>query len=162
MLEQYVHDSRLTCHFSRDSTITLTRTGAGQLSAAATTLCFRSVTLDRSTTRLHSLQKGAAHVVVRDVFQLKFGKAREAVAVMKEGVAIHTRLATEGSARLLTDVTGRHYTLVLEMTLPFSPHSKPWCPRSLATRSFRRTTKRWCRWWSPATARFSRSLSKTG
>ena len=57
-------------------------------------------------------------IVVRNVFQLKFGKAREALAVMKEGVAIHTRLATEGSARLLTDVTGRHYTLVLEMTLP--------------------------------------------
>ena len=35
-------------------------------------------------------------IVVRNVFQLKFGKAREAVAVMKEGVAIHKRLATEG------------------------------------------------------------------
>ena len=37
---------------------------------------------------------------------------------MKEGVAIQKRLAAEGSARLLTDVTGRHYTLVLEVTLP--------------------------------------------
>jgi len=57
-------------------------------------------------------------IVVRNVFQLKFGKAREALAVMKEGVAIQKRLAPEGSGRLLTDVTGRHYTLVLEMTLP--------------------------------------------
>jgi hypothetical protein len=57
-------------------------------------------------------------IVVRNVFQLKFGKAREALAVMKEGVAIQKRLAAEGSARLLTDVTGRHYTLVLEVTMP--------------------------------------------
>jgi hypothetical protein len=57
-------------------------------------------------------------ILVRNVFQLKFGKAREALAVMKDGIAIQKRLAPEGSARLLTDVTGRHYTLVLEMTLP--------------------------------------------
>ena len=57
-------------------------------------------------------------IVVRNVFQLKYGKAREAVGVMKEGVAIQKRLAPDASARLLTDVTGRHYTLVLEVTLP--------------------------------------------
>ena len=57
-------------------------------------------------------------IVVRNVFQLTYGKAREAVAVMKEGVAIQKRLAPDASARLLTDVTGRHYTLVLEVTLP--------------------------------------------
>ena len=56
-------------------------------------------------------------ILVRNVFQLKFGKAREALAILKEGVAIQQRLAAEGSARLLTDVTGRHYTLILEMTL---------------------------------------------
>ena len=98
-------------------------------------------------------------IVVRNVFQLKFGKAREAVAVMKEGVAIQKRLAAEGSARLLTDVTGRHYTLVLEMTLPNLAALEARRPGSLATRTFRRTIKRWCRWWSPATARFSQSSS---
>jgi hypothetical protein len=36
-------------------------------------------------------------IVVRNVFQLKFGKAREAVAVMKEGLAIHKRLEAEGA-----------------------------------------------------------------
>ena len=36
---------------------------------------------------------------------------------MKEGVAIQTRLAPNASARLLTDLTGRHYTLVLEVTM---------------------------------------------
>ena len=57
-------------------------------------------------------------IVVRNVFQLKFGKAREALSIMKDGIAIQRRLEPDGSARLLTDVTGRHYTLVLEMTLP--------------------------------------------
>jgi hypothetical protein len=56
-------------------------------------------------------------IVIRNVFHLKFGKAREAVAVMKEGVAIQKRLAPNASARLLTDLTGRHYTLVLEVTM---------------------------------------------
>ena len=57
-------------------------------------------------------------IVIRNVFQLKYGKAREALAVMKEGLAIQKRLATDVSARLLTDVTGPHYTLVLELTVP--------------------------------------------
>ncbi len=56
-------------------------------------------------------------VVVRNVFQLKFGKAREAVALAKENV---TMAAKDGMGpdrmRLLTDVVGRFYTLVLEIT----------------------------------------------
>ena len=61
-------------------------------------------------------------VVIRNVFQLKFGKAREAVAIVKEGVAIQKRLASpagiEIRQRMLTDVTGPFYTLVLELTVP--------------------------------------------
>jgi hypothetical protein len=57
-------------------------------------------------------------IVIRNVFQLKYGKAREALAVMKDGIAIQKRLAPDASARLLTDLTGRHYTLVLEVTVP--------------------------------------------
>jgi hypothetical protein len=57
-------------------------------------------------------------IVVRNVFQLKFGKAREALAVMKDGIAIQKRLTPEASPRLLTDLTGAHYTLVLELTAP--------------------------------------------
>ena len=53
-------------------------------------------------------------IVIRNVFHLKFGKAREALAVMKDGMAIQKRLAPEGSPRLLTDLTGRHYRLVLK------------------------------------------------
>ena len=57
-------------------------------------------------------------IVVRNVFRLKFGKAREALAVIKEGVAIQKRAGVDISQRLLTDLTGSFYTLVLELTLP--------------------------------------------
>ena len=59
-------------------------------------------------------------IVIRNVFQLKFGKAREAVALMKEGVAIQKRVMSglEYSTRVLTDVTGPFYTLVLELNVP--------------------------------------------
>jgi hypothetical protein len=59
-------------------------------------------------------------IVIRNVFQLKFGKAREAVALMKEGIAIQKRVMSglEYSTRVLTDVTGPFYTLVLEVTVP--------------------------------------------
>jgi len=59
-------------------------------------------------------------IVIRNVFQLKFGKTREAVALVKEGVAIQKRAlaGVDFSTRLLTDVTGPFYTLVLELTVP--------------------------------------------
>jgi hypothetical protein len=59
-------------------------------------------------------------IVIRNVFQLKFGKAREAVALMKEALAIQKRVlaGTDFSTRVLTDVTGPFYTLVLELTVP--------------------------------------------
>ena len=57
-------------------------------------------------------------IVVRNVFHLKFGKAREAVAIMKESLAIQKRAGLDLSTRLLTDVVGQYYTLVLEMTVP--------------------------------------------
>jgi len=59
-------------------------------------------------------------IVIRNVFRLKFGKAREAVALFKEGVAIQKRVAAgvDFSTRLLTDVTGPFYTVVWEITVP--------------------------------------------
>ena len=57
-------------------------------------------------------------IIVRNVFQLKFGKAKEAVALMKEALAIQKRAlaGVDLSTRVLTDVTGPFYTLVLELT----------------------------------------------
>ena len=59
-------------------------------------------------------------IVIRNVFRLKFGKAREAVALFKEGNAIQKRIAAgkDFQSRLLTDVTGPFYTVVLEVTAP--------------------------------------------
>ncbi len=75
-------------------------------------------------------------IVVRNVFQLKFGKAREALAVMKEGVAIQKRLVADASARLLTDVTGPHYTLVLELTVPNLSTFEAEVPRIFGDKDF--------------------------
>jgi len=76
-------------------------------------------------------------VVIRNVFQLKFGKAREALAVMKDGIAIQKRLAPEASPRLLTDLTGRHYTLVLEVTVPSLTAMESMVPRIFGDPDFR-------------------------
>jgi hypothetical protein len=56
-------------------------------------------------------------VLIRNVFRLKFGKAKEAVAIMKEGLAIQKRLGAPYTPRLLTDITGPFYTLVLELSV---------------------------------------------
>lgn len=56
-------------------------------------------------------------IVVRNSFQLKFGKAREAVAAMKELVGIQQKLSSDVSCRVLTDLTGQFYTVVLELTV---------------------------------------------
>ena len=58
-------------------------------------------------------------VIIRNVFRLKFGKAREAVALFKEGIAIQKGVGAglDFSTRLLTDVTGPFYTVVLEITV---------------------------------------------
>lgn len=59
-------------------------------------------------------------ILVRNVFHLKFGKAREAIALVKEGLAIQKKVLAgmDFSTRLLADVTGPNYTLVLELTVP--------------------------------------------
>ena len=57
-------------------------------------------------------------VVVRDVFRLKFGQSKEAIALWKEAAG---RLRQSGygavDVRLLTDLAGEaYYTVVLEST----------------------------------------------
>src|SRR5262245_60265234 len=56
-------------------------------------------------------------VVIRNVFRLKFGKAKEGVALFK-GMAIQKRIGSKFNARLLTDLTGPFYTVVLELAVP--------------------------------------------
>lgn len=56
-------------------------------------------------------------IVQRNVFQLEFGAAREAISIMREMPQLAERLALPGQYRLLTDLTGEMYTLVLEVTV---------------------------------------------
>jgi hypothetical protein len=57
-------------------------------------------------------------IVVRNVFRLKFGKAKEGVALLKEGIAIQRRAGVEMNQRIMTDLVGAFYTVVLELTIP--------------------------------------------
>jgi hypothetical protein len=52
-------------------------------------------------------------ILVRDVFHLHFGKAREAVELAREGGRIEERGGYR-VRRILTDLTGEYYTLVME------------------------------------------------
>jgi hypothetical protein len=53
-------------------------------------------------------------ILVREVFQVKYGKMKEAKALMKEMVGMMPAPAG-GPTRLLTDLVGPYYTLVMEM-----------------------------------------------
>jgi hypothetical protein len=54
-------------------------------------------------------------ILVRDVFQLKFGKAKEAKALWKEAAALAKKYGMP-EGRALTDLTGTYYTFVMEST----------------------------------------------
>jgi hypothetical protein len=55
-------------------------------------------------------------ILVRDVFRLKFGKARDALAVWKEMAEQAKRTGAMQAPRILTDLVGPYYTLVMETT----------------------------------------------
>ncbi len=83
-------------------------------------------------------------IVVRNVFRLKFGKAREAVALFKESIAIQQR-AGAGAAlptRLLTDVTGPFYTVVLEITAPTLATFEAEAPRLMGNPEWQATYRK--------------------
>ncbi len=54
-------------------------------------------------------------ILVRDIFQLKFGKAKEAKALWKEGAEIEKKHGY-GPSRALVDLTGPYYTFIMEST----------------------------------------------
>lgn len=58
-------------------------------------------------------------ILVRDVFRLRFGKARDAIALWKEGLTIARTAGMSAPTRLLTDLVGpSYYTLIFEMSYP--------------------------------------------
>lgn len=83
-------------------------------------------------------------IQVREVFRVRFGRAREAIDLAHEGVAIEEKYGGKGS-RILADVTGDHYTLVMESEFENlaafeeglqrtlrSPEFREWYPRFAA------------------------------
>lgn len=77
-------------------------------------------------------------IVIRNVFRLKFGKSREAVALVKEALAIQKKAlaGVDFSTRVLTDVTGPFYTLVLELTMPSLATFETSAPRLFADKDW--------------------------
>jgi len=75
-------------------------------------------------------------IVIRNALRLKFGKAREAVALVKEGAAIQKRLGMNFPVRILTDVTGPFYTVVLELTVPNLAAFETEAPRYMGDKDF--------------------------
>jgi hypothetical protein len=61
------------------------------------------------------LTKEGNMILVRDVFRLKFGKAKEAKESWKEGRRLLQKSGA-GSIRVLVDLVGPYYTLVAEST----------------------------------------------
>ncbi|MEO8347417.1 MAG: NIPSNAP family protein [Acidobacteriota bacterium] len=57
-------------------------------------------------------------IVVRNVFRLKFGKAKDALALWKEGREIARRTGSGEKMRAMTDLVGTFYTLVMEEEFP--------------------------------------------
>jgi hypothetical protein len=55
-------------------------------------------------------------IVVRNVFRLQFGKAKEATELWKEGLALGKRIGFTAKSRVLTDLVGDFYTVVFENT----------------------------------------------
>jgi hypothetical protein len=75
-------------------------------------------------------------VLIRNVFRLKFGKAKEAVAIMKEGLAIQKRQGAPYTPRILTDITGPFYTIVLELTVASFAAFEAEAPRYMGDKEF--------------------------
>ena len=53
-------------------------------------------------------------ILVRDIFQVKFGKMKESKDVWKEMLKLFP--SAQNRPRILTDLTGQYYTMVLEST----------------------------------------------
>jgi len=54
-------------------------------------------------------------ILVREVFQVKYGKMKDAKGLIKEMIGMMPAPA-DGPTRLLTDLVGQYYTLIMEMT----------------------------------------------
>jgi hypothetical protein len=54
-------------------------------------------------------------IVVRNLFRLKFGQSKPAVAAFKDSRAVLKKLGVKAESRLLTDLVSTSYTIVHEL-----------------------------------------------
>ncbi len=54
-------------------------------------------------------------IVVRNLFRIKFGQAKPAVAAFKVGRELIKKIGLKAESRLLTDLVGTSYTIVHEL-----------------------------------------------
>ena len=54
-------------------------------------------------------------IVVRNIFRIKFGQSKPAVAAFKQGQALIKKLGIAAESTLLTDLVGVSYTIVHEL-----------------------------------------------
>lgn len=70
------------------------------------------------------------NIVERMVFNLKYGKARESITLWKEVLTAVKERPDHPSIRIMTDITGPSYTLVMEMhyrsMMDFGPKMTRW------------------------------------
>jgi len=57
-------------------------------------------------------------LLIRDVFRLKYGQARPALTLFNESKELMKQVGMTMPFRVLTDLVGPAYTLVLETTVP--------------------------------------------
>jgi len=57
-------------------------------------------------------------ILVRNVFRLKYGQAKPAIALFKESREMMKRHGNTTPTRVMTDLVGPAYTLILESTYP--------------------------------------------
>lgn len=76
-------------------------------------------------------------IVVRNTFRVRFGHMKEAVALMKENLGRSPSNAAR--TRLLTDLTGDFYTLVMEMEYEDLPSAERDAREAMHTPGFQET-----------------------
>ncbi|HKJ45275.1 MAG TPA: hypothetical protein VJ991_05525 [Balneolales bacterium] len=76
-------------------------------------------------------------IVVRNVFKLKFGMAREAVDLWKKWIPESKKVSkSNAEIRLLTDLVGDYYTLVVEISAESLTDYDNWSKNTMGSKEF--------------------------
>ena len=90
-----------------------------------------------------------AMILVRDIFQVKFGRMKEAKDVWKEMLKLMTAQG-QSRPRLLTDLVGPYYTLVLESTYKDLADYEAFSRQGMSAPELEHSTESLCRFHPPA------------